>query len=276
MYRFIAVAFVLSRLFFSPGIAQNANDLKVITGMTSFEMKSTNVNDTFVIDVSLPASYYESTDVKYPILYLTDGYWRRGQHQPIHDMAKAENVQEMIIVGIGYPESYNPDVIRKRDLLIGADKFLSFILHELMPHIEKNYRTITTERTLWGASYGGYFVMYTLFQCADTTKDVFKNYIVASPDAYQKTKYQNTAINLFGYEFMLRQKTKMMKENLYLAVGGDEEHRFINSFDELVKLFAERKYEGLYCKSFKNPGKNHFTVWEPALYEGLRMFMKKN
>jgi predicted alpha/beta superfamily hydrolase len=275
MYRFSTQVFILIFLLTFLIDAQSANEPKTIPGIRSFEIKSINVNDTFVIDVSLPASYDDNPDAKYRVLYLTDGYWRRGQHQPIHDSAKTENVQEMIIVGIGYPDSYYPDEIRKRDLLKGADKFLNFILNELMPRIEKDYRTIPTERTLWGASFGGYFVMYTFFQCADLTKGVFKNYIVASPDAYQRTEYQTTALNLFGYEYLLHEKTKVINENLYLAVGGDEEHRFMNSFDEFVKLFAERKYEGLYFKSFKDPGKNHFTVWEPALFEGIRIFMKK-
>jgi predicted alpha/beta superfamily hydrolase len=275
-FRIFYLSIALTLIFFSTESAQTMTDSLKMAGIKSFNMKSINVNDIFVIDVSLPASYSENTDMKYPVLYLTDGYWRRKQHKPIHDMAETENIQEMIIVAVGYPDNYKPDIIRQRDLLSGADNFLSFIIHELIPYIDSNYRTIKTERTLWGASFGGYFAMYALFHCNEITQNIFKNYIVASPDAYQKTKFNSGDLNLFDYENMLFEKTRVMKENLYLAVGGSEEARFINSFDGLVKVLEGRNYDGFFFKSFKDPGKTHFTVWEPALYEGIRMFMKKD
>jgi predicted alpha/beta superfamily hydrolase len=205
---------------------------------------------------------------------MTDGYWRREQHQPIHEMAVNENIKEMIVVGIGYPDSYNPNEVRKRDLISGADKFLSFILQELIPFIEGNYRT-SDERTLWGSSFGGYFAIYTLFQCADSTKDVFKNYIVASAAAFQTTKYNGKDLNLFDYEKMFYEKTKELKVNLYLTVGGIEEVYFTDSFNELVRVLKERNYKDFFMKSYVDPGKDHFTVWEPTFYEGIRLFLKK-
>jgi predicted alpha/beta superfamily hydrolase len=145
----------------------------------------------------------------------------------------------------------------------------------LIPYIDKNYRTITSERTLWGSSYGGYFAMYTLFHACDTTKDVFENYIVASSAAYKTTKYNGRDLNLFDYERMLFEKTKELKENLFLTVGGSETAYFKDSFNNIVRVLNERNYEDYYFKSYIDPGKDHYTVWEPTLYEGIRMFLKK-
>jgi len=243
--------------------------------MVSFSMFSSIVKDTMVIDVSFPASFQVEPETRYPVLYLTDGYWRRGQHQPIHEMAKKENVREMIIVGIGYPNTYDPNVIRVRDLIRGPDKFLDFILQELIPYVEKEYRT-TTERTLWGSSYSGYFGMYALFDYVEKTKGVFQNYIIASPAVLETTNFEGTETNLFGFEAMLSGKTTELNVNLYLTVGGNEDpSRFLNPSKQLVDVLQGWHYTGFFMKSFIDPGKDHYTVWEPTLYEGVRMFFKK-
>ena len=243
--------------------------------MKSYKLFSGIVNDNFMIDISLPENYNENENERYPVLYMTDGNWRRGQHKPIHEMTNTENVEEMIVVGISYPDDYNPDSIRVRDLITSADKFLGFILHELIPYIDKNYRTITTDRTLWGSSFGGYFAMYVLFHACDTTKDVFKNYIVASPAAFRTTKFNDKDMNLFDYERIMFEKTNELKENLYITVGGVETQYFKDSFNNLVRVLKERNYKDFYFKSYIDPGKDHYTVWEPALYTGIKLFLKK-
>jgi uncharacterized protein len=228
-----------------------------------------------VIDVSLPASYEADTNARFPVLYLTDGYWRRGQHQTLHDMAKNENVKELIIVGIGYPDSYDPNVIRVRDLINNPRDYLDFILHQLIPYVEKNYRP-SEERTLWGSSYGGFFAMYALFQYSVTTKGVFRNYIVASAAALETTDVGGAPTNLFGLEQNLSSNTADLNVNLYITVGGNEDtNRFLNPFKRLVQTLESRNYAGFSMKSFIDPGKDHYTVWEPTLYEGVRMFHSK-
>lgn len=241
----------------------------------SFKIFSESIKDTFVIDVSLPASY-DKSNKKFPVLYLTDGNWRFEQHQPIHDMAAKENIKELIIVGISYPSNYNFDEIRVRDLIVHPDKFLDLILYQIIPSIDSTYRT-NGERTLWGSSFGGFFALYTLFNYAEKTKGVFQNYIVASPAALEKTNFNGEHLNLFEIEDRLYSKTKELNENLYVTVGGDEEQiRFLNPFKNLVKILNERNYTGFYMKTFIDPGKTHNTVWEPTLYEGVRLFLNND
>lgn len=257
----------------NPASDENLNSKSEIK---SFKMFSTNVADTFIIDVSLPESYDDDVNRKYPVLYMTDGYWRKEQHQPIHHMAKKENIKEMIIVGICYPESYNPNNIRVRDLITHADMFLNFICEELISKIDSNYRT-NDERTLWGSSYGGFFGLFALFNYVEKTNGVFQNYIIASPAALEKTNYKGENLNLFDLEKILYSKTDELHKNLYISVGGIEDQvRFLNPFKDLVKVLKERKYKNFYIKSYIDPGKDHYTVWEPALYKGIRLFMKNN
>lgn len=252
-----------------PKLENNKSEIK------SFKIFSESIKDTFVIDVSLPAGY-DKSNKEYPVLFLTDGNWRKEQHQPIHDMAEKENIKELIIVGICYPSNYNFDEIRVRDLIVHPDKFLDLILYQIIPRIDSTYRT-NGQRTLWGSSFGGFFALYTLFNYSEKTKDVFQNYIVASPAALEKTNFNGEQLNLFGIEERLYSKTKVLQENLYVTVGGDEEPvRFLNPFKNLVKILDERNYSGFYMKTFIDPGKTHNTVWEPTLYEGVRLFLSNN
>ncbi len=263
---FISLVFYLATPLYNDTLIKNDSVIK------SFKIYSKSVKDTFQIDISFPKSYNINTTQKYPVLYLTDGYWRKNQHRTIHDMSNKKLIREIVIVGIGYPESYNPDIIRKRDLIKNADKFLNFICDELIPLIEKKYR-VTNERTLWGSSFGGFFGLYALFNYPDKTRNIFNNYIIASPATKEKTFYENRYIDLFAIEKILSTKTNELNVNLYLAVGSNEDiERFLNPFKELVKILERRNYRNFNMKSFIDPGKDHYTVWEPALYEGLKLF----
>lgn len=277
MYRILIIIFVfLSVTYSKESDPTDKLSPSLISEIINFEIQSVNVGDKFVINVSLPESYSTTTETKYPVLYITDGYWRKEQHQPIHDMSRNENVKEMIIVGISYPDGYDANNIRVRDLITGADKFLDFICKELIPSIDSKYRT-TTERTLWGSSYGGYFGMYALFNYTEKTKGVFKNYIIASAAALEKTNYNGIPLDLFGYERLQFSSTDELNLNLYITVGGIEDvNRFLDPFKNLVAILQSRAYKLFFMKSYIDPGKNHFTVWEPTLYEGIRLFMKKD
>lgn len=243
-------------------------------GIKSFQLKSGFVHDTFVIDVSLPDGYDSSQD-RYPVIYLTDGYWRRDQHKRIHEMAAKEGVKEMIVVGIGYPAGYDPNQVRIRDLVYGASNTLSFLVKELIPWVDSNYRTLDDERTLWGSSFGGYFAMYTLFNSADEAKGVFTHFIAASAPTNQFTPIGDKVFYLLDYEAMMSKKIRSLKADLYLSVGGSETDAFKGAFQSITETLEKRKYAGFVLKSSVYPGLDHNTVWEPALFDGIRLFMKR-
>ena len=92
---------------------------------------------------------------------------------------------EVIVVGIGYPTS-DADIaldLRLRDMMPKAgpgarpDACLGFIREELIPHVEANYIADPGDRTIVGASAGGHFALYALFQASAT----FHRYCASSP-----------------------------------------------------------------------------------------------
>ncbi len=239
-------------------------------------MYSSVVQDTMVIDVSIPEGYNAPrSSMRYPVLYMTDGYWRNGQHRVIHEMAFTDKVRPMIIVGIGYPTSYDPDMVRVRDLVRHPGKFLDFIVQELIPNIDRQYRT-TSKRTLWGSSYGGFFGMYSLFMYVDKTQGVFQDYIIASPTIRETTLFEGKATDLMGFESRMSRQTAQVNARLYMTVGGNEDPVwFVTPFNELVRTLEARGYTGFGINWLVDPGKDHYTVWEPTLYEGVRMFFRE-
>lgn len=238
----------------------------------SFPFFSAIVRDSFVVDISLPRTYFADTTKRYPLLIMTDGNWRRPQHEKIHALSDTAGVKELLIVGISYPDSYNVSTIRIRDFLRQPEKFLDFILCELLPYVESNYR-VTDERALWGSSFGGYFVLYALFRYNDKTQKVFRHYIVASPAALETTLCNGVSKNLFDFEEQLAQETDSLPVNLYMTVGGNEDRvRFYDPFVRLVSQLEQRQYKNFHFLFFIDPGKDHFTVWEPTLYKGICLF----
>lgn len=97
----------------------------------------------------------------------------------------------ILYIGIGYPEGENVLASRTRDYTIpaegdeykgggGAEDFYKFIVTQVKPWVESEYPIDVDHQTLAGHSYGGHFVLYTLFNHSDA----FQNYVSASPSIW--------------------------------------------------------------------------------------------
>ena len=115
---------------------------------------------------------------------------------------KADGVEPMMIVGVGYPGDapINPQR-REFDYLPehasvkppenspksvpwllsgGADAFLAFLVDELRPALARRYPIDPNRQTLAGDSLGGFFTLYALFK----SPDAFQNYVAISPSLW--------------------------------------------------------------------------------------------
>jgi S-formylglutathione hydrolase FrmB len=118
------------------------------------QLQSKLINATLPYDVILPPGYRASTTTRYPVLYLLHGW---GGHYT--DWLTRTNVADyaaqyrMIVV---MPEGNDSWYV---DGAAGVnDKYESYILKELMPDVDKRYRTIQSRygRAIAGLSMGGY------------------------------------------------------------------------------------------------------------------------
>src|ERR1044072_2606871 len=107
-------------------------------------IKSTYLNEERSVLVRVPPGYDHSS-ANYPVIYMLDGHGSYLSMMPgiIESQSWGGQIPEMILVSI-----QNTD--RTRDLTPtkterpnsgGGDKFLDFLQNEVMPLVEKSYRT---------------------------------------------------------------------------------------------------------------------------------------
>lgn len=228
------------------------------------------VGDSIRLDISLPAGYNSDTEKVYKTVYLTDGYWRRNEHDTFHQMGDKGEIPEIIVVGIGYPDGYDCNNIRVRDLVEHPDLFLSCIKEEVIPFVEEKYRADSLERTLWGSSYGGHFLFYTFTEHVKQGS-LFNNYICASVPL----NLPYTHFELIEKEEQLWNSSKLLPVNLYITVGGNETQPFINSYNEIVRAIESHPYTNFYFEHEIIPDTDHYSVWKPTVLNGLKMFLNR-
>ncbi|MDD6071906.1 MAG: alpha/beta hydrolase-fold protein [Clostridiales bacterium] len=235
------------------------------------EVYSSEIQDTFVVDVCLPKEY--DATKKYPVVYLTDCNWRREDYKSLTELYESGKIREFILVGIGYPDSYDFDTIRVRDLLDNPDAFLGMIVNGILPYVESTYAIDENDRTFCGASYGAYFMIYSMFQNDRIAQGVFGNYILASPTFFESSN----GLPLADYEenYYRKYGNENFEVNIYMSVGGDEDKAsFIRPIGKFVKRMEKREYQGMNLIYKEYEGKGHYDVWVPTLIDGLSEFMK--
>jgi predicted alpha/beta superfamily hydrolase len=158
----------------------------------AFTLFSKQVNDSFSVFVGLPKSYKSQPGKKYPVVYLLDG--NVFFDEVYSSLLQQPPGREAILVGIGYKNVFIADSLRQRDYTYpgalaedsfpvsgGAAKFFDFLGAQLLPLIDKTYRTEPGNRTLMGHSLGGYFTLYALLNGLNTPAPLFLNYVAVSP-----------------------------------------------------------------------------------------------
>ena len=120
----------------------------------TIQFHSELINKVLPYNVILPPDYRASRTTRYPVLYLLHGV--AGHYSDWltrTNVADAAAQFQMIVV---MPEGNNGWYIDSASVF--TDKYESYILKELIPDVQKRYRTIETRygRGIAGLSMGGY------------------------------------------------------------------------------------------------------------------------
>ena len=259
-------------------------------------LKSSIVNDTYRLDISLPITYANS-DRTYPVVYLTDGDVN-GLFPLVRCIVEGLStglmIPRLIVVGIGYDtdKSRRRGHYRERDFLptnasardasrrqeftrIGirrgqASSFLRFIREELKPFINDNYRTNPDDSTYIGISYGGLFGLYALFHHPDT----FNRYVIGSPAIHHDNRVTLT------YESHYAANHDDLPVRVFMSVGAREElddpfiepsFQFVTNMKTLAKTLQERSYPGLQLTTHVFEEETHVSVVPATFSRGLRV-----
>lgn len=230
--------------------------------MDSFTIKPQNTDTPIQIDLS----YLQGNkDLKgLPVIYMTDGQWRRMSHKYIHYLTVKKIIPPVLAVGVGYPEELRPgvpldvDQARANDFHTRPDNFLKAFKEEIIPLVESKYSVDPGKRFLFGYSLGGYFSIYAFNRNSLASDTTFYGYIGSSPTAIQLAD---------GLAF------KEGGTGLYLTYGENEKRDFQTPNKELFEILENRNYKNLKFFHHAYPGGDHITNIHLTLIDGLRLLL---
>jgi len=216
-------------------------------------LPSEQVTDTFKIIVGVPSTYDSTKATTYPVAYHLDG-GDDGWHYILRNYMADKQIPEVISVGIGYPDAD----MRERDFTTGFADFYKFLKDELIPFIDKTYRTNPTNRTLFGYSLGGYCAYRFLFQYGNAMP--FQNIIAASSGLVQSS---------FDEEQAFYEHSRTLPVNFYTTVGSADQYTFmITNFGIMSNILESRNYKYFNFKKQLNVGLTHDSNKEASFRDG--------
>ncbi len=257
---------MLSLIFIVPASNLSAQEDAPITVGKHFVVKSRILDQDRTVWLYLPDSY-DRGDQAYPVLYMTDAEAQFFHFTGIvHFQARVNRMPEMIIVAL-------TNIDRTHDLSStpsaedaqtfanagGADQFLRFISDELIPYIEKNYRT-QPYRIHVGHSLGGLFVGHSFL----TDPNLFDAYVSISPAFWWN---DNETIKRMDE---LLSGPPLEHKFFYLTVGNEPE-RMMKSAQDMADVFARYPDQGVKFAYKIMENEDHGSITHRTLYDALEL-----
>ena len=227
---------------------------------TQHLIKSQVLGEDRKILVRVPANYGQ-TDVRFPVVYMLDAHPPQNSMMVglVEQQAWSGMTPEMIVVGIQNTNRLRDmtPTVTERVGSGGAQKFLRFIETEVVPLIDKEYRT-QPYRIIAGHSLAGLFVVYSFVE----RPDLFNAYIAASPFLHWDNAYV-----VKRAEKALEQD-RQWKKRMFLGLGDEPE--YTSAFNAFRALLKRTKPKDLDYEFREFKGENHGSALLPSYLAGLR------
>ncbi|SEO88290.1 hypothetical protein SAMN04488134_11559 [Amphibacillus marinus] len=232
----------------------------------------------FQINVATPN--LPAPEQGFAVLYILDG---NAYFTLIKELVRLQNfrpektgIDQMILVGIGYPDTdifndnrmydFTPPaetvkLIERTDGLSwpehsGADHFLDFIEQTLKPKIEATYPVDQTNQALFGHSLGGLFTLYALF----TRSHLFQQFIAFSPSIW------------WNEQHVLTKEAELMNgqvKRLFIAAENSEQKFMYDDAHALYQRLVQREQLN-HVEFFSLDDENHMSIVPTGLSRALR------
>ena len=198
--------------------------------------------------VYLPPGYHEQPQRRFPVLYLHDGQnlfdgatsfvpgmdWHVGH--TADDFILTGAVQPLIVVGI-----YNVGKVRiheytptKAPRLGGgrADRYAKFLMQEVMPFIQREYRTIPDPRVtgIGGSSLGGLLSLYLGLK----HPQVFGRIAALSPSVW----WNQRVILRFAAAAPVEPRPR-----IWLDIGTNEGPRIVQEVEQFREILLQKGWQ---------------------------------
>jgi len=252
----------------SNGIILNAKENSEIPLAQVLKVNSKILNEDRYALIHTPKDYGKKNN-KYPVIYLLDGDTHLSHVSGVVEFLSLNKlIPEMIVVAITNTDrvrDFTPELKLKNDNLPtagGADNFRQFISQELMPVIEKNYRT-EPYKILIGHSFGGLFAVYDTFH----SPNLFNATISISPTLWWNEKSQ---INKAKKDL---DKSAPFNRFLYLSMANERQQMQadVQELQSILKKQAPVDFKW-HFESF--PNESHSSTHHLSTYNGLKQLFQ--
>ncbi len=240
--------------------AQNKKSVTISTGNEHI-VKSEFNQKPYHLYVSLPKNYSTKDTIHYPVLYVLDGKFSYGSFKSTREMLDlAREIKNVIIVAIenecetdtdwlvARHFDLTPSFIPSQDTLWGkilqipqdrlksggAPLFLNTLEKDIIPYIEKNYKT-TGDRGLSGHSLGGLFTAY----CLLNKPSLFTRYGINSPSFWWNSNEMLATVNTNS------DKLSGSKARIFFSVGALEGDMMVNPLKTFVESLKNKNLNGV-------------------------------
>jgi len=210
---------------------------------------------------------YDETRLSYLVLYLLYGQDINNYFAEAviisEKLGSTGEIPPVFVVGVANTNRYRdnlPVKIRDRSDSGGADHFLRFFQEELIPYIDKNYRT-KNFRILAGPQAGAVFGLYALL----IKPELFSAVMVENP-------FMNTenAAFLYPRAESFFKNTESLKNFLYIKCEKDERPQDLEYMENFAKVLESHTPEGFRFKVDIREPSGYFIAPLP-FREGLRI-----
>ena len=246
----------------------------------SLSIPSHALNETRRVNVHLPEAYTGESSTRFPVLYMPDGGIDEDFPHVVNtvdSLIALGQIRAVIVVGV-------PNTERRRDLtgptivhtdsaiaphVGGSAAFRQFIRDELIPEIDKRYRT-TPERGIIGESLAGLFVVETFLR----EPTIFDHYIAFDPSLWwNKGALVDSAPALLGAGSTVgvthRSARRMPNRNLYVAASRDD---IDNQSDRFA---AALQFGGGFAWTYSSrPDLTHANIFRALAPAGLTTLLR--
>lgn len=250
-------------------LAQPAGNAKPITIGTSHPITSVALKEQRTINVVLPASYGQSPDKRYPVVYLIDG----GVEQDLLHVAGVAQLGgiwgrsgEAIVVGVETKDrrkelvgpTSDPELLKKYPTAGQSASFRKFLSDEVKPFIEGAYRTSGRDMVI-GESLAGLFIVETYL----SDPELFDGYAAIDPSLWwDKEALSQIAASKIGEG----QKGRV----LYLAMAKEQAEEPA-AMGRIVTALQGKSLEG-WCLADR-PDLTHATIYQQLTPQALQYLL---
>lgn len=277
-------------IFCNPLFSQKLEPKERIGNKPDHIISSKIMEKDYLIHMSFPKNYSTKDTITYPVLYVLDG---KSTYRYFNSSnIDFEKIEDVILVGISHKvngiesrinrfNDYTPyrDTLSERKFekkfgiqkgtikTGGAGKFLECIKKEIVPFINKHYKT-NSDRGISGHSLGGLFTAY----CFLNSDNYFSRFGINSPSFQLNEEiFLDPAI----IKFTNSETWDIEPTKVFISTGEDESPMMVSNMIKFSLYLKKRNYENIDINWRIYRNESHTSVIRSSLNGTLTTLYRK-